>query len=214
MFGPHSIRLIASPIVDGQGGEPYKGNVAIIGDKIAAVGTGLAPGRRDIDATGRYVLPGGIDTHMPRSLLAQLGIALKAGYAAAHLDPAPDLVVVGNAMSRGNAAVEHLLDAVRTALRHAGRRQTGFLECRAPALLVAAREVVAHERDRGRRLRREKIAEGSCGTQPSLGSPLVAGILVTSTHASRASRNSPSSTAASAYEVPVEGTCMMPCAVW
>ena len=43
--------------------------------------------------------------------LAQLGIALKAGYAAAHLDPAPDLVVVGNAMSRGNAAVEHLLDA-------------------------------------------------------------------------------------------------------
>lgn len=43
--------------------------------------------------------------------LEQLGITLKAGYAAAHLDPAPDLVVVGNALSRGNAAVEHLLDA-------------------------------------------------------------------------------------------------------
>ncbi|MBL8297250.1 MAG: UDP-N-acetylmuramate:L-alanyl-gamma-D-glutamyl-meso-diaminopimelate ligase [Rhodanobacteraceae bacterium] len=43
--------------------------------------------------------------------LEQLGIALKVGYHAAHLEPASDLVVVGNALSRGNAAVEHLLDA-------------------------------------------------------------------------------------------------------
>ncbi len=42
--------------------------------------------------------------------LEALGIALKSGYAAAHLEPAPDLVVVGNALSRGNPAVEHLLD--------------------------------------------------------------------------------------------------------
>ena len=43
--------------------------------------------------------------------LEQLGITLKAGYQAAHLEPAPDLVIVGNALSRGNAAVEHMLDA-------------------------------------------------------------------------------------------------------
>ncbi|HXR64119.1 MAG TPA: UDP-N-acetylmuramate:L-alanyl-gamma-D-glutamyl-meso-diaminopimelate ligase [Rudaea sp.] len=48
--------------------------------------------------------------------LAALGITLKQGYRAEHLgsaDPAqaPDLVVVGNAMSRGNAAVEYLLNA-------------------------------------------------------------------------------------------------------
>jgi UDP-N-acetylmuramate: L-alanyl-gamma-D-glutamyl-meso-diaminopimelate ligase len=48
--------------------------------------------------------------------LIALGIALKAGYASEHLgsaDPrsAPDLVVVGNAMTRGNAAVEYMLDA-------------------------------------------------------------------------------------------------------
>jgi UDP-N-acetylmuramate: L-alanyl-gamma-D-glutamyl-meso-diaminopimelate ligase len=42
--------------------------------------------------------------------LAELGIELKSGYSAAHLQPAPELVVVGNALSRGNAAVEHLLD--------------------------------------------------------------------------------------------------------
>ncbi|MGA9335485.1 MAG: UDP-N-acetylmuramate:L-alanyl-gamma-D-glutamyl-meso-diaminopimelate ligase [Rudaea sp.] len=43
--------------------------------------------------------------------LAALGITLKSGYAASHLQPSPDLVIVGNALSRGNAAVEHVLDA-------------------------------------------------------------------------------------------------------
>jgi UDP-N-acetylmuramate: L-alanyl-gamma-D-glutamyl-meso-diaminopimelate ligase len=42
--------------------------------------------------------------------LEALGIALAQGYRAEHLQPAPDLVVVGNAMSRGNPAVEYLLD--------------------------------------------------------------------------------------------------------
>jgi UDP-N-acetylmuramate: L-alanyl-gamma-D-glutamyl-meso-diaminopimelate ligase len=43
--------------------------------------------------------------------LEALGIRLMDGYTAAHLQPAPDLVVVGNAMTRGNPAVEHMLDA-------------------------------------------------------------------------------------------------------
>jgi UDP-N-acetylmuramate: L-alanyl-gamma-D-glutamyl-meso-diaminopimelate ligase len=43
--------------------------------------------------------------------LEALGIRLMDGYTAAHLTPAPDLVVVGNAMTRGNPAVEHMLDA-------------------------------------------------------------------------------------------------------
>jgi UDP-N-acetylmuramate: L-alanyl-gamma-D-glutamyl-meso-diaminopimelate ligase len=48
--------------------------------------------------------------------LAALGITLKQGYRAEHLgsaDPAqrPDLVIVGNALSRGNAAIEYVLDA-------------------------------------------------------------------------------------------------------
>jgi UDP-N-acetylmuramate: L-alanyl-gamma-D-glutamyl-meso-diaminopimelate ligase len=42
--------------------------------------------------------------------LESLGIGLMQGYEAAHLQPAPDLVVVGNAMTRGNAAVEYVLD--------------------------------------------------------------------------------------------------------
>ncbi len=42
--------------------------------------------------------------------LASEGIALSDGYDPALLDPAPDLVVIGNAMSRGNPMVEYLLD--------------------------------------------------------------------------------------------------------
>jgi UDP-N-acetylmuramate: L-alanyl-gamma-D-glutamyl-meso-diaminopimelate ligase len=42
--------------------------------------------------------------------LEQLGIGLSAGYSAAHLAVDTDVVVVGNALSRGNPAVEHVLD--------------------------------------------------------------------------------------------------------
>jgi UDP-N-acetylmuramate: L-alanyl-gamma-D-glutamyl-meso-diaminopimelate ligase len=42
--------------------------------------------------------------------LEALGIRLMDGYQADHLKPAPDLVVVGNAMTRGNPAVEYMLD--------------------------------------------------------------------------------------------------------
>ncbi|MHA6206025.1 UDP-N-acetylmuramate:L-alanyl-gamma-D-glutamyl-meso-diaminopimelate ligase [Dyella soli] len=43
--------------------------------------------------------------------LESLGIRLMDGYRADYLKPAPDLVVVGNAMTRGNPAVEYMLDA-------------------------------------------------------------------------------------------------------
>jgi UDP-N-acetylmuramate: L-alanyl-gamma-D-glutamyl-meso-diaminopimelate ligase len=43
--------------------------------------------------------------------LESLGIRLMDGYKADYLKPAPDLVVVGNAMTRGNPAVEYMLDA-------------------------------------------------------------------------------------------------------
>ena len=43
--------------------------------------------------------------------LRALGITLQEGWSADHLKPAPDLVVVGNALSRGNPSVEYMLDA-------------------------------------------------------------------------------------------------------
>ena len=42
--------------------------------------------------------------------LRALGITLQEGWSAAHLQPAPDAVVVGNALSRGNPSVEYMLN--------------------------------------------------------------------------------------------------------
>ena len=59
----------------------------------------------DVDGSDANVYP-------PMSTqLESLGIALRSGYSPAHLDPAPDQVVIGNALSRGNPAIEHVLDA-------------------------------------------------------------------------------------------------------
>ncbi|MCG5514599.1 UDP-N-acetylmuramate:L-alanyl-gamma-D-glutamyl-meso-diaminopimelate ligase [Ectothiorhodospira sp. 9100] len=55
----------------------------------------------------------GSDEHVypPMStLLAAQGIEIAQGHDPAHLDPAPDVVVIGNVMTRGNPAVEYVLN--------------------------------------------------------------------------------------------------------
>ena len=47
--------------------------------------------------------------------LEALGIKVMRGYEPAHLSPAPDAVIVGNVITRGNPAIEHVLN---TGLRH------------------------------------------------------------------------------------------------
>ncbi len=44
------------------------------------------------------------------TLLAEQGIAVHEGWDAAQFDAAPDMVVIGNALSRGNPAVEYVLE--------------------------------------------------------------------------------------------------------
>ena len=50
-------------IVDGLGGEPYVGDVAVSDAVIAAVGTVDGSGSREIDASGLLVTPGFVDLH-------------------------------------------------------------------------------------------------------------------------------------------------------
>jgi len=62
-------------------------------------------------AAGHRVTGADANVYPPMSTqLEQAGITLTEGYDPAQLDPAPDLVVVGNALSRGNPCVEYLLD--------------------------------------------------------------------------------------------------------
>lgn len=44
------------------------------------------------------------------TLLEKQGISLIQGYDASQLEPQPDLVIVGNAMTRGNPCVEAVLE--------------------------------------------------------------------------------------------------------
>jgi len=62
-------------------------------------------------AAGHRVTGSDADVYPPMSdQLAEAGIPIVAGYDPAQLDPAPDLVVIGNALSRGNPCVEAVLD--------------------------------------------------------------------------------------------------------
>jgi dihydropyrimidinase len=49
--------------VVGTAADVFEADLGIAGGVITALGRGLGPARRDFDAAGRYVLPGGIDTH-------------------------------------------------------------------------------------------------------------------------------------------------------
>ncbi len=59
-----------------------------------------------------YTVTGSDQTLYPpmSTQLEAQGIALREGYDPAHLDPKPDLVVIGNALSRGNVLVEAVLE--------------------------------------------------------------------------------------------------------
>lgn len=62
-------------------------------------------------ALGHRVTGSDANVYPPMSTqLASAGIELMSGYEPGHLQPEPDQVVVGNAMSRGNPAVEYMLD--------------------------------------------------------------------------------------------------------
>jgi adenine deaminase len=50
-------------VVDGSGGAPYRADVAIHGDRIAAVGKITDLATRTIDAEGHIVTPGFVDIH-------------------------------------------------------------------------------------------------------------------------------------------------------
>ena len=60
---------------------------------------------------GHHVTGSDINVYPPMSTqLESLGIELTVGFDIAQFNPQPDLVIIGNALSRGNSAVEYVLD--------------------------------------------------------------------------------------------------------
>src|SRR5690349_22725695 len=52
----------------------FEADVAIAGETIAAIGRGLGPAKRELDARVRLVLPGGVDSHCHIEQLSAAGI--------------------------------------------------------------------------------------------------------------------------------------------
>jgi N-acyl-D-amino-acid deacylase len=59
----HDIVIRGGTIIDGTGKAAFTGDVAIDGERVAAVGGKQGPARRDIDASGLLVTPGWVDVH-------------------------------------------------------------------------------------------------------------------------------------------------------
>lgn len=74
-------------------------------------GTFMAGIAKIAQSLGHHVTGSDQNVYPPMSTqLEKEGIALIQGYDPAQLDPAPDLVIIGNAMSRGNPCVEYILN--------------------------------------------------------------------------------------------------------
>jgi UDP-N-acetylmuramate: L-alanyl-gamma-D-glutamyl-meso-diaminopimelate ligase len=69
-------------------------------------------------------------------LLRELGIPVMEPYAETNLEPAPDLVVIGNALSRGNPEVERVLDARIPFTSMAALLHDEFLKGREPLVIA------------------------------------------------------------------------------
>src|SRR5437773_2746229 len=78
---------------------------------IGICGTAMGSLAGMLQSRGHRVTGSDQNIYPPMStMLESLGIAVRQGYSAAHLRPAPDCVVVGNAIPRGNAEVEETLN--------------------------------------------------------------------------------------------------------
>jgi UDP-N-acetylmuramate: L-alanyl-gamma-D-glutamyl-meso-diaminopimelate ligase len=78
---------------------------------IGICGTAMASLAGMLQARGHRITGSDAAAYPPMSdVLAALGIPLHQPYAEANLSPRPDLVIVGNAISRGNVELEHVLD--------------------------------------------------------------------------------------------------------
>ena len=63
MSGEYSLVIRGGTVIDGTGADPVRADVAVQGDRIAAVGPDIGRGATEIDAGGLLVTPGFVDIH-------------------------------------------------------------------------------------------------------------------------------------------------------
>ena len=78
---------------------------------IGICGTAMASLAGMLQQRGHQVTGSDVAAYPPMSdFLASLGISVAQPFSEKNLEPRPDLVIVGNAISRGNVELEYVLD--------------------------------------------------------------------------------------------------------
>jgi UDP-N-acetylmuramate: L-alanyl-gamma-D-glutamyl-meso-diaminopimelate ligase len=104
---------------------------------IGICGTAMASLAGLLQLQGHRVTGSDVAAYPPMSdLLRSLGIPILSPYAESNLTPTPDLVVIGNALSRGNPEIERVLDERVPFTSMAALLHDEFLKGRSP-LVVA-----------------------------------------------------------------------------
>ncbi|ARP83593.1 dihydropyrimidinase [Bordetella genomosp. 8] len=102
--------------------DTFHADIGIRNGVIAAVAQNLAPGREDIDASGRWVLPGGIDSHCHVEQLSGMGVMCADDFYSATVSAAfggTTTIIPFAAQHRGNAIPEVVADYHRRAAEKA-----------------------------------------------------------------------------------------------
>ncbi|MGH9774505.1 MAG: UDP-N-acetylmuramate:L-alanyl-gamma-D-glutamyl-meso-diaminopimelate ligase [Candidatus Acidiferrales bacterium] len=100
-------------------------------------GAAMSPVAGMLKERGYYVTGSDVNVYPPAStLLMSLAIPWKEGYAEENLKPAPDVVVVGNVIARGNPELEYALDERIPCMSMAAVIEQFFLPGRTPIVVA------------------------------------------------------------------------------
>ena len=102
--------------------DTFEADLGVADGRIAAIGRGLEPGRRDIDARGRLVLPGGVDSHCHVEQLSSTGKMCADDFYTATVAAAfggTTTIIPFAAQHRGNSIVAVVDDYARRAAEKA-----------------------------------------------------------------------------------------------
>ena len=93
-------------------------DLAIVGDRIEAIGDGIPSGEREIDAGGKYVFPGGVDPHCHLAQVSGAGVPTADDFASGTRSAAfggTTTVMAFAAQHRGTTVLDAIAEAMRRA---------------------------------------------------------------------------------------------------
>ena len=91
--------------------DQFQADVGIAGERVAALGPSLGQGRREIDARGKLVLPGGVDSHCHIEQLSSMGLMCADDFYTATVSAA-----FGGTTTVMSFCAQHRTDAIPTVL--------------------------------------------------------------------------------------------------